>query len=312
MNRPAPTAPAHSAQMKPYPTLLITAVALALLCGTSYARTTEHAAYCAGMYRCLQEMPKGCSEQECTQTDIPENDSYCALFRELKQRGLSSTSRLERQIYRQVSGRHCVEYALTGRLPMPADVMVYLMNDLPFSAQLVNAYQKTAYTAAYLDSSRRRFSASSESVSGVFTTVLQNEQQTGSLYYGFGTVEILAWRLSGTALILLDFEETAMQEITYTVRCLVFPHSAFVKSILNFILFRKAVIGVLDRTFSSIQDSAMAFHRGERAPIADYPAFQTPEGRQQIEAFRAVLLRTMPEAYPPRNPQTGRAPSTQP
>ncbi len=37
----------------------------------------------------------------------------------------------------------------------------------------------------------------------------------------------------------------------------------------------------------------MAFHRGEREPIENYPAFSTPEGRRQIEDFQLLLQRTM-------------------
>jgi len=282
--------------------LLVTVCACSLFCSVPSAPASDHAAYCAAMRCCLGETPPGCSEQDCTETDIPKTGSYCSIFEDLQKRGLTTDASQGRQIFRQVSGPHRVEYALTGTLPMPAAVMVYLMNDLPFSTQLVNAYQKTAYQASYLDASRKRFAASSENVSGVFTTVLKNEEQTSALYYGFGTVEILAWRLSGTALVLLDFEETGVQEITYTVRCMVFPHNAFVKSILNFILFRKAVINVLDRTFRSVQDSAMAFHRGRREPITHYPAFQTPEGRQQIDTFQQVLHTAMQEMPAPAAP----------
>ncbi len=267
------------------------------------ARASDHRTYCAGMYHCLQETPQGCSAEQCARLDTFDySAAYCSLFRDLSSRGLPSTSVQGRQIFQQISGKHRVEYALTDKLPMPGAVMVYLMNNLPFSAQMVNAYQGTAFEASYLDTTRRRFSATSENISGVFSTVLRNEPQTSSLYYGYGTVDILAWRLSGTALILLDFEETGPQEITYTVRCLVFPHSVFIKSILNFSLFRRAVIGVLDRTFRAIQNSAMAFDRGEREPIARYPAFATPEGQQQLEAFQRVLHNTMPAHAVPEDP----------
>ena len=110
--------------------------------------------------------------------------------------------------------------------------------------------------------------------------------QTRSLYHGFGTADVLAWSLRGTALFMFDFEETGPREITYSARCFVFPRSAFVRSILNFILFRRTIVGVLERTFGYIEDSAMAFHRGEREPIENYPAFSTPEGRRQIEEFQ--------------------------
>jgi hypothetical protein len=245
------------------------------------------------MYYCLQETVEGCSTEDYTSDDIPKTDAYCSIFKDLQTRGLRSTTAQGRQIYKKVSGKHRVEYTQEGTLPMPVEVMTYLMNNLPFSAQLVNAYQGTNFQAAYLDKAKKRFSGSGESLSGIFNTVLQNTQRTRSLYHGFGTAEVLIWRLSGTALVIFDFEEVGPQEITYRLRCIVFPHSVFVKSILNFFLFRNALVDVLDETFCDIQNSAMAFHRGERAPIENYPAFATPEGRQQIEEFRLLLQRTM-------------------
>jgi hypothetical protein len=239
-------------------------------------------------------MPTGCSKDDCKQqTNIRYSDEYCEIFKELQARGLRSTSNQGRQIYRQVSGKHRVEYAQTGTLPMPAEVMVYLMNNLPFAVQLINAYQGTNFQAVYLDKSRKRFSGSGEGISGTFTTVLQNEEQTRSLYHGYGTADVLAWSLQGSALFLFDFKETGTPKITYNARCFVFPRSAFVRSILNFILFRRYIIGELERTFGYIEDSAMAFHRGERAPIENYPAFCTPQGQQQIKEFQLLLQRTM-------------------
>jgi hypothetical protein len=274
-------------------TLLLAGIICTLLCTFAHARTADHSTYCSGMYYCLQETVKGCSAEDYTSGDIPKTDTYCSIFKDLQARGLRSTSTQGRQIYQKVSGKHHVEYTLEGTLPMPAEVMTHLMNNLPFAAQLVNAYQGTNFQAAYLDKTKKRFSGSGESLSGIFNTVLQNAGQTRSLYHGFGTTEVLVWRLSGTALVMFDFEEVGPQKLTYRVRCIVFPHNVFVKSILNFFLFRNAIVDVLDETFGDIQDSAMAFHRGEHAPIENYPAFSTPEGRQQIEEFRLLLQRTM-------------------
>jgi hypothetical protein len=273
--------------------LLIATIACSVLFSGKNTCAADHSTYCSGMYYCLQETVEGCSAEDYTSDDIPKTDAYCSIFKDLQTRGLRSTTSQGRQIYKKVSGKHRVEYTQEGTLPMPVEVMTYLMNNLPFSAQLINAYQDTNFQAAYLDKAKKRFSGSGESLSGIFTTVLQDEGQTRSLYHGFGTAEVLVWRLSGTALVMFDFEEVGPQEITYRLRCMVFPHGVFVKSILNFFLFRNAIVDVLDETFGDIQNSAMAFHRGERAPIENYPAFATPEGRQQIEEFQLLLQRTM-------------------
>ncbi len=272
-------------------------VFIALMLAPAQASASDHVTYCAGMYHCLQEIPHGCSEQDCLpQKNISYSDDYCSMFKELQSRGLQSTTIPGRQIYLQVSGRHRVEYRIEGTLPLPADVMRYLMNNLPFATQLVNAYQETDYKTAYLDKSKRSFRGSGERISGTFTRVLQNAGQTRSLYSGSGSVEILVWKLRGTSVIIFDFDETAGRHCAYSLRCLVFPDSAIVKSILNFSLFRSSIIGLLERMSRAVRNAAMAFHRGERAPVANHPWFKTAEGRRQLEAFDELLQRTMPDA----------------
>lgn len=277
-------------------------VACILLPGFSFAAGSDQASYCAAMHACLGEQAGGCGEDDIRQGTVIATEEYCALFRDLQARGLNSTSLHGSRIYRQVSGKHRVEYSIEGTLPMPAAVMLFLLSELPFAAQLINAYQDTQFEAAYLDNKKQRFTGSGESVSGTFTTILQNDSQTRSLYHGFGTVAVLAWKLRGSALVTFDFEETAPQEVTYRLRCMVFPNSTIVKSILNLRLFRRSVMNVFDRIADYVQDSAMAFHRGDRAPIERYPVFSTPDGRRQIEAFQQLLLNTMHAEEPADTP----------
>jgi hypothetical protein len=291
---------------------LLAATLFTVLPVPAQADAADHPTWCAGMYHCLQETPRGCSPEDCLpRKNISYDDDYCSVFRELQQRGLQSTTAPGRQIYRQVAGRHRVEYRIEGELPMPSDVLRYLINNLPFATQLVNAYQDTDYTTAYLDKSKRRFTGSGERISGTFTRVLQNAPQTRSLYTGSGTVEVLAWKLRGTTVVVFDFDETSARQCAYSLRCLVFPDSAIVKSILNFSLFRNSITGVLERMSRAVRNAAMAFHRGERAPVAHYPWFTTAEGRRQLEAFDELLQRSMqaPAPVPAPAEQTPQAPS---
>jgi len=294
--------------MNRLPTTLVYCIVCGLLFCSAELRAEDHSAYCTSMQYCLQERPKGCSEDDCDAGDIPRKDSYCALFSELQARGLKSTSWQGKQVYRQASGKHHVEYAQSGTLPMPAEVLTYLINNLPFAAELVNAYQDTDFEAVYLDKNKKRFSGSGERLSGTFTTMLQRNNQTSSLYSGYGTADVLAWSLRGTALVMFDFEEAGDREVTYSVRCFVFPRSAIVRSILNFFLFRKSITDVLEQTFGYIEDSAMAFQRGEREPIEKHAAFTTPEGRRQIKAFQELLQRTMAEIEPAPAPPAEKLP----
>jgi len=140
--------------------LITTLVCCSLLWCANEAPAADHTSYCSGMYNCLQEIPIGCSKNDCKQqTNIHYSDEYCEIFKNLHARGLRSTSSQGRQIYQKVSGRHLVEYAKAGTLPMPEKVITYLMNNLPFAAHLVNAYQDTNFEAVYLDRNKNAFPA---------------------------------------------------------------------------------------------------------------------------------------------------------
>ena len=90
--------------------ILFAGIACTLLCTIAHARAADHASYCTGMYSCLQETPKGCSKEDCRQTDSRFSDeAYCSVFKDLQARGLRSTTAQGKQIYQQVSGKHRVE-----------------------------------------------------------------------------------------------------------------------------------------------------------------------------------------------------------
>ena len=61
-------------------------------------------------------------------------------------------------------------------------------------------------------------------------------------------------------------------------------------------MFRRSITDLLERTFGYVENSALAFHRGDYEPIEKHPVFSTPEGRQHIRAFQALLKRTMQDA----------------
>lgn len=247
--------------------------------------------YCSGVYQCLSEKPESCDDALCEKNPhIEYSPEFCEVFRMLRKRGLGPESRWGRRIYSYLSMPYRVTYTVEGSLPILAGVMRYLISHISFSAHLVNAYQGTGYSVEYIPPNKKQFRADNgKNVSGVFNTVLQDTDRIRNVYFGYGTTKILFWELGGSALVLFDCDPRDRNSVTYRISCLVFPSSGLIKSILNFYLFKKTVLGILKETVENVQVSAMQFHKGDLKPINKYPLFNTPEGRREIEAFQRTI-----------------------
>jgi hypothetical protein len=247
--------------------------------------------YCSGIYNCLQQKLPSCDEEACQQKPgIEYDDDFCTMFLELKKRGLDPETFWGRRIYSYLSRQHRITYMIEGSMPLAAEILRYLMNDLPFAAQLINAYKGTTYSASYTDPAHKQFRGDNGgSLSGIFTTITQDPAQNKTVYFGYGTAKILMWRLNGTALILLDIEPDNAGSVNYRLTCMVFPSNRFVRSILDFVLFRKAMTGIFRDMIANIRDTALQFSKGNTAPLEKYPAFNCPEGRKEIADFQRVV-----------------------
>jgi len=268
-----------------------------LACGAAGAADKKW--YCSGLYNCLQERPSSCDDEACRgKPGIEYDDAFCSMFQELKKRGLEPETFWGRRIYSYLSRRHRITYRLEGSMPLTADILCYLMNDLPFAAQLINAYRGTTYAARYTDPARRQFRGDNGgSLSGIFTTITQDATRYRTAYFGYGTAKVLMWRLNGTALVLLDFEPAGQGAVKYWLTCMVFPSNRFVRSVLDFMLFRKAMMGIFKDMITNVQEAAVAFCKGDLAPVERHPAFTFPEGRKSIAEFQ----RFVQSAYDQKN-----------
>jgi hypothetical protein len=264
---------------------------LSLIVSSVQSEKLDESSYCSGVYNCLLEKPKSCNDVLCRKNpNIEYNSDFCEIFRRLRQQGLEPESFWGRRIYSLLSMQYRVTYMLNGSLPLSAPVMRYLMNHLSFSSQLVNAYQGTKYTIEYTNTKKTSFRGNNgQRLSGNFNIVLQGLNQLRNVYFGYGTTKILMWRLRGYALILFDYDAVSQDRINYRLTCIVSPSNRFIKSIINFILFRKVVLNILRENIMYIQSSAMEFDKGNVEPIAKYPGFNTPKGRKEIEEFQKII-----------------------
>lgn len=252
----------------------------------------SQSSYCTGVYACLSEKPRSCSSELCrAETGITYDSDFCAVFHELYDRGLQHDSPRGRHIYSLLSKKHRITYEIKGTLPIAAPVLGYLMEHIPFAAQLVNAYEGTSYKARYLDKKRKRFHGTNgDTVSGVFSIVLQNSDQSETVYFGTGTTRLLMWQLWGTGLVFFDYTPVQSEQISYRVRCMVFPGNSFVTSIMKFILFRKLVNGILRDMITAIHRATREFAAGNRKPLESHQGFTTDEGKKRIRSFERIVL----------------------
>ena len=256
---------------------------------------------CAGVYHCLAEKPSFCDNASCRkQPGIDYDTEFCSVFRELRRQGLRPESYWGRRIYTYLSSRHRITYRVTGSIPVSGPMMRYLMNNLPFAAHLVNAYQGTRYSAVCLNPSGSRFRGSNgKNVNGVLTRVLQDGQQQNTVYFGSGGIDFLMWRLRGTGLVVLNYECPDPRTISYRLRCMVFPANPLVRSVMSFVLFRRAVRSTLKTMVDHVQAAATAFYNGEMEPIHTYPPLQTSEAQQHIQKFRRIIRESSAAAPSP-------------
>ncbi len=274
---------------------LITLGWIPLLCFTAVGSTASFAErfYCTGVYACLSEKPESCSSDMCrADTGITYDSDFCDVFRELHSRGVGPESSRGRRVYSLLSQKHRVTYEIAGELPIAAKVLAYLMDHIPFAAQLINAYEGTSYSARYLDEKGKRFRGTNgDTVSGTFITVEQNSDKTETVYFGTGTTKLLMWRLWGAGVIFFEYQSLDAGHITYRVRCMVSPGSSFVSSIMKFVLFRKLVNGMLRDIITSIHRATQEFAAGNREPLAAHAGFMNPEGRRGIKEFEQIVNR---------------------
>ncbi len=163
-------------------------------------------AYCSSVCACLGVRPRQCPEEDCRDLQETSHDrEYCRIFQDLHGRGLDVDGTWGRRVYRFLSEPHRVVYRVAGRLPLPAPVTGFLLGTIPFAAELVNAYTASSYQVVYTGPAHRRFRGDNgDGLAGKLTTVQQDENRMHSVFFGYGSIDTLLWKLYGNVLIVLD------------------------------------------------------------------------------------------------------------
>jgi len=254
-----------------------------------------HLAMCSGVKQCLNfDFPECTAEEKKPNPNIKYNSEFCAPYIELKQRGLKINDPRAYDLYRYMGRQYRVIYKLNGKLPVSKEMMIYLFDNMDFTAQLVNAYRKTKYTIKYDSPDRKNFSGDNgDNLFGSFVWLLNDsagrEPGMHHVFFGRGRTKILAWRLHGTATAILDLKEISKDTVSYEFRSLVSPSGAVLNSIMNLGVFNKVVNGKIKEIVDNIEGAAREFAKGNRKPILNYAPFKGDTWRKNLLEFDAVV-----------------------
>jgi len=268
-----------------------------LLFSTLYAAEAPnlgHLAMCSGVKQCLNyDFPQCSAEEKKPNPSIKYNAEFCAPYIELKNRGLKTNNSRAQDLYRYMGRQYRVIYKLNGKLPVSKEMMIYLFDNMDFTAQLVNAYRKTKYTIKYDTPDKKAFSGDNgDNLFGSFVWLLNDsagrDPGMHNVFFGRGRTKILAWKLHGTATAILDLKEVGKDSVSYEFRSIVSPSGAVLNSIMNLGIFNKVVSGYIKEIVDNIEGAASEFAKGNRAPISNYAVFKSGKWKKNLQEFDAV------------------------
>ncbi|MDR0517566.1 MAG: hypothetical protein LBH25_11035 [Fibromonadaceae bacterium] len=255
-----------------------------------------HLAMCSGVKKCLNYDFPQCSEKEKTPNpDIKYNAEFCAPYLELQKRGLKTSDSRAYDLYRYMGRQYRVTYKLNGKLPVSKGTIVYLFNNMDFTAQLVNAYRKKKYTITYDSPDKKYFSGNNgDNLEGSFVWLLSDSAGVNSemqhVFFGRGRTKILAWKLHGTATAILDLRETnSADSISYEFRAIVSPSGPTLNAIMNLSLFNNVVKGKIQEIIDDIEKAAQEFSKGSRKPIEAYAPLKNAKWQKNLKEFEEVV-----------------------
>ena len=252
---------------------------------------------CSGVKKCLNIDYGFCTEAD--QKPWPKvkyNDEYCEPFKEITKRGLPADPNITgaTEIYSRLGRQYRVIYENRGALPANERMLSFLFDNMPFTAQLINAYLGTNYQLEYTSKNRRFFSGSNgRSLSGEFYWALQDSagQKLGmrNVFFGYGHAQVLKWALHGTAVAYLDFYPVSETEIRYKLTAIVFPGNSVLNSIMQMRVFKSVVSDKIDHIVSDIKKSSGEYFKGNKEPMLKSASLKSMENVQYVVDFENVV-----------------------
>ena len=252
---------------------------------------------CSGLKVCMNIDFEGCFEEDKKPwPKVKYNDGFCEPYKEIGRRGYPPEPRMPMvpEIYARLGRQYRVIYTYEGTLPLNKDVISYLFDNMPFTAQLINAYLDENYALEYTHPSRRFFNGSNgRSLSGEFYWALQDSagQKLGlrNLFFGYGHAQILKWSLHGTAIAFLDMDPIPDNKLKYKLTALVFPGNSVLNSIMQMKVFRSVVNTKIEHIVSDIKKAAKIYFDGNKEPMLKSASLKSAENVQYVLDFEEVV-----------------------
>lgn len=257
----------------------------------------DYRSLCSGVKKCLNIDFGPCrAEDQKPWPKVKYNDEFCAPYIEITKRGFKADPRvpMSAEIFARLGRQYRVIYENRGTLPLGEDVISYLFDNMPFTAQLINAYLDSKYVLDYTSSNRRFFTGSNgRSLSGDFYWALQDSagQKLGmrNLFFGYGHAKILKWSLHGTAIAYLDMDEVNRQKLNYKLTAIVFPGNTVLNSIMQMKVFKSVVNEKIDDIVDDIKKASSSYFSGNKEPMLKSAVLKSDANVQYIIDFENVV-----------------------
>ena len=252
---------------------------------------------CSGLKKCLDVDFRGCSAgDKHPWPRLKYNDEFCGVYHEVVKRGFKPTpgEPMVEEIFARLGRRYRAIYENKGTLPLGESVISYLFDNMPFTADLINAYLGTNYRLEYTSRNRRFFSGSNgRSLSGEFYWALQDSagQKLGmrNLFFGYGHAKVLKWSLHGTAIAFLDMDEMANKQIKYKLTAIVFPGNSVLNSIMQMQVFKSVVNDKIDHIVKDIKKASGSYFGGNKEPMLKSANLKSFDNVQYVIDFENVV-----------------------
>ena len=257
----------------------------------------DYRSLCSGTKACLNmDFPTCRDEDQVPWPKVKYDAEFCAPFIEITKRGFKAdpVTPMSVEIYARLGRQYRAIYENKGTLPLGADVISYLFDNMPFTAELINAYLDSHYELKYTDPSRRFFSGSNgRSLSGEFYWALQDSAgcKLGmrNLFFGYGHAKILKWSLHGTAVAYLDMDEVSRNELKYKLTAIVFPANSVLNSIMQMKVFKSVVDQKIDNIVNDIKKASGSYFSGNKEPMLNSAVLKSDMNVQYIIDFENVV-----------------------
>jgi hypothetical protein len=254
-------------------------------------------ALCSGLKICMDIDYEGCFEEDKKPWPHHKYDKeFCGVFKEVEKRGFlpDPNVTMAAEVYARLGRRYRAIYVNEGTLPLNESVIKYLFDNMPFTAQLINAYLDENYTLEYTHPNRRFFNGSNgRSLSGEFYWALRDSagQKHGmrNLFFGYGHAHVLKWQLHGTAIAYLDMDPLPGNKLKYKLTAIVFPANSVLNSIMQMKVFRSVVNSKIDQIVDDVKKSSKMYFSGNKEPMLKSAALKSSDNVQYVLDFEEVV-----------------------